>query len=65
MPPAHLRGPLINFPHRGGCTGKFAYASLADARVTARKHNVKLPPYKCKHCKQWHLTSKGLVKTGD
>ncbi len=60
MPPAYLRAPRApNTPYLSGCTGKHAYPSEADAKLTGVRRNMKFRPYLCRHCDNWHLTSVG------
>jgi hypothetical protein len=46
-------------PHRADCCPdhKIVYPSKRVALEQAAKSDLTLTPYKCPHCKEWHLTS--------
>ena len=49
-------------PAPSACTGKFPFASKADASASARnvsrRKSVPACPYKCMHCGSWHVGTK-------
>jgi len=49
--------------HRAAsCAGKTAYALFSDAAKDVRrrrKRRVRLAVYRCRHCRLWHVGSKG------
>lgn len=61
MSAAYLQGPAVHYEHRGGCTGKHAFLSRADADHVARRRNIRGNAYQCPHCGSWHLSSRGKV----
>ncbi len=44
---------------------KIIYTSRKDALHYAAMSSIKLSPYKCPSCKEWHLTSKPSVEKVD
>lgn len=65
-PPPYL--PLASFERvSAGCDGKMAYASwdlatkVAGSISRRTDRRVKLEPYRCPFCREWHL---GNVKKG-
>lgn len=64
MSAAYLQAPAVApRPYRSGRTGKAAYASRADALFIARQYALRFPPYQRGHCKLWHVTSTGKLRT--
>jgi hypothetical protein len=48
---------------KAGCMGKRPYSSQTEANAAADKRmlinvGLSLRSYPCRHCKQWHITSK-------
>lgn len=44
------------------CTGKLTFDTLNQASVSANvvkyQHGTDVYPYRCQHCKLWHLSSR-------
>lgn len=36
--------------------------AIAGAKFTKKINEINLKPYKCPHCRKWHLTSQGMEK---
>jgi hypothetical protein len=57
MPPAHLLGPRTpNSEHVGGCSGKHAFSSRADAKAVVKDRPHLKSTYLCRHCGHWHVS---------
>lgn len=61
MAAAFLKAPgeIMSPAWVSGCSGKIGYSGKNFATMVAKKHSLTFPPYRCKCCRKWHITSRG------
>ncbi len=59
MSAAHLKGPVVHFATRYGCTNKIRFETRREVASTIRRGTkfVGAEPYHCRLCDGWHITS--------
>lgn len=66
MPPAYLKAPSVVCQPvvvvRPPCGEKRPFQSRAEARISVKQVRGYFEPYRCPHCRAWHLTSKPDLK---
>ncbi len=51
-----------------GCNGKRQYPDYSNAakvaKTQSRRHDSRVQPYRCTHCRRWHLGTPNLKTRG-
>lgn len=59
MTAAHLKGPVVHWAWRLGCSNKIAYGTRKEATTSMQRGAKPIPgkPYRCRKCDRWHITT--------